>query len=101
MRDQRIRQAHAAILVDRQGLRARDQRGGFVIEAGGEKCILTGEARSDAVEQILAERIQGRIDETGADIDAVCVLGDQEMAMGRGNAYPPLAVERAWNRRKE
>ena len=37
----------------------------------------------------------------GADIDAVGVLRREDMAIGRGNADPPFAIERTHHRRNE
>ena len=70
MFDQRIGNADAAILVDRQRLGARDQRGGFVVEAGGEERILVRQPLVDAVQHCLAEGLQRGVDEAGADVDA-------------------------------
>ncbi len=42
------------------------------------------------VDHALAEGFQRGFGEAGADIDALGVLGGEDMAVGRGNADPPL-----------
>ena len=97
-----IGQAHAALLVDRQQLRARDHRVGFVVMRRREERIQRREARMQRVENASGRRLRARGSmKLGQMIDAGGVLRGEDMAIGRGNADPPFAVERPQDRRHE
>ena len=93
MLDHGVGKTHPALIVGDQQLGARDHRGRFVVMAGREKRILGGKPRMQRLDHLLAEGFQRRFGKTGADIDALGVLCGEDMAIGRGDADPTLAVE--------
>ena len=85
-----------------QQLRARDHRGGFVVMDWARRTDPGSRAAHAACRsRSWPKASSAASDEAGADIDALGVLGGEDMAVGRGNAHPPLAVERPHDRRNE
>ena len=90
MRDHRVGQAHAALLVGRQQLGARDQRGGFVVMHRREERILRRQARVEFVQHLVAETFQRGFREGRADIDAGRVLRARMWRKDAGMHTRPL-----------
>ena len=101
MFDERVGQTHAALLVGGKKMGARDHRVRFVVMDRREKRIERRKPRMHAFEQKLTEGFERAFEKTRADINAGAVLRGKNLAERRGDADPPLGVERALDGRDE